>query len=78
MILDIEDRRIISKLDRKPYRFYSLTDLLPKTENQLSVNQDKVKQFESRLNSLNMQRIIYKVALRENAYYYFSPKAETD
>ncbi len=72
--LDTQDQKLITQIDTKPYKFYLLTDLLPKT-NQLSRNQ--VKRFESRLNRLNEARIIYKVAIKEKTYY-FSPKAETD
>jgi hypothetical protein len=74
---DREDKRILSRINRKPYRFYSLTDLLPKTDDQLSANQDLINQFEIRLNQLNESRIIYKVAIEAKTYY-FSPKAEND
>jgi hypothetical protein len=72
--LDREDQRLLTQIDSKPYKFYSLTDLLPKI-NQLSGY--KVTQFESRLNRLNEARIIYKIAIKEKTYY-FSPKAETE
>jgi hypothetical protein len=75
--LDAEDRRIISQINSKPYRFYSLTELLSRTDNLLSANQDITKQLESRLNQLNYSKIIYKVVIKEKTYY-FSPKAETD
>jgi hypothetical protein len=72
--LDIEDQKVISQIDSKPFMLYSLADLLPKTS-QISGNQ--VTLLESRLNRLNEARIIYKVAIKDKIYY-FSPKAETE
>ncbi len=74
---DKEDQRILSQIDSKPYRLYTLTDLLPKTTFKLSTNQGLRKQLESRLNHLNNFKIIYKVVI-EKITYYFSPKAETE
>jgi hypothetical protein len=73
-IPDVEDQKVISKIESKPYRLYLLPELLPKTR-QISGNQAML--LESRLNRLNEARIIYKVAIKDKIYY-FSPKAETE
>jgi hypothetical protein len=72
--LDIEDQKVISQIDSKPYRLYSLAELLPKNR---TISGNQATLLESRLNRLNEARVIYKVAIKEKIYY-FSPKAETE
>ncbi len=73
--LDRQARMILSQIDSKPYRLYTINDLLLNIDE--CTNQNITKEFESRLTSLNDERLIYKVKIKEKTYY-FSPKAETD
>ena len=74
-IFDTEDQRILSLIESKPYKLYSITDLLPVTKESYSVKQQKVKELEPKLERLFKTNSIRKTIINENPFYY-SPNTE--